>query len=91
MILAMSWTKKFKFVEKDLKWYKQKWCREYILENDHAKLVWDFEYNSRKTTTSRRPDLTLEDKEKEILWICDMARPQENNTVTKRDEKRTKY
>ena len=91
MILAISWTKKFKFIEKDLKWYKQKWCREYILENDHAKLVWDFEYNLRKTTTSRRPDLTLEDKEKEILWICDMACPQENNTVTKRDEKRTKY
>ena len=42
-------------------------------------------------TTSRRSDLTLEDKEKSILWICDMACPQEDNIVTKRDEKRTKY
>ena len=42
-------------------------------------------------TTLWRPDLTLEDKEKKILWICDMACPQENKTVTKRDEKRTKY
>ena len=91
IILAISWAKELNLVEKDMKWYKQKWCREYTLENDHTKLVWDFEFNLRKTTTSRRPDLTLEDKEKKILWICDMACPQENNIVTKRDEKRTKY
>ena len=91
MILAISWAKEFNLVEKDMKWYKQKWCRGYTLENDHAKLVWDLELNLRKTTTSRSPDLTLEDKEKKILWICDMACPQENNNVTKPDEKRTKY
>ena len=90
-MLAIPWAKEFSLVEKDMKWYKQKWYRGYALENDHAKLVWDFEFNLRKTTASRRPDLTLEDKEKKILWICDMACPQENNTVTKGDEKRTKY
>ena len=42
-------------------------------------------------TTSRRPDLTLEDRDKKILWICDMACPQENNIVTKQGEKETKY
>ena len=68
-------------VEKDMKWYKQKWCRSYVLENDHTKLVWDFKFNLRKT--SRGPDLTLEDKEKKILKICDMACPQEKNIVTK--------
>ena len=62
-----------------------------ILENNHAKLVWNFEFNLRKTKISRRPDLTLEDKEKRILWICDMVCPQENNNVTKQDEKRTKH
>ena len=91
MILAISWEKEFNLVEKDMKWYKQKWCRGYTLENHHAKLVWDFEFNLRKTTTSRRPVLTLEDKEKNMLWILDMACPQENNIVTKRDEKQTKY
>ena len=35
--------------------------------------------------------MTLEDKAKKILWICDMTRPEENNTVTKQDEKRIKY
>ena len=69
----------------------QKWCRGYVLENYHTKLVWYFEFNLRKTTTSRRLDLTLEDKEKQIFWICDMACPQENNIVTKLDEKRTKH
>ena len=71
---------------------QKKWCRGYVLENDHAKLVREeFEYNFRKMTLSRRPDLILVDKEKKILWICDMACLKENNTVTKRDEKRTKY
>ena len=79
MILAISLSKEFNLVEKDMNWYKRKWCRGYALENDHTKLVWDFEFNSRKTATSRRPDMTLEDREKKILWICDMACPQENN------------
>ena len=78
IILAISWEKEFNLVQKDINWYKQKWCRGYTLENDNAKLVWDF-------------DNILQEKEKKILWICDMACPQENNTVTKRDEKRTKY
>ena len=81
IILAISWAKEFKLVEKDIKWYKQKWCRGYTLENDHAKLVWNFEFNLRKTTTSRRPDVTLEDKEKKIIWICDMVCPRENNST----------
>ena len=32
-------------------------------------------------------DLTLEENEKKILRICDMACPQENNIVTKRDKR----
>ena len=87
MILAISRAKEFNLVEKDMKWYKQKWCRGI----PWRMTMWDFEFNLRKTTTSRRLDLTLEVKQKKILWICDMACPQENNIVTKRDEKRAKY
>jgi len=32
------------------------------LENGQAKLVWDFEFKLRKTTTARRSDLAIEDK-----------------------------
>ena len=44
----------------------------------------------KNTTTSRRPDLTLEDKQKKTIWICDMACPQERNIETKMNDKRTK-
>ena len=87
MILAISWAKEFNLVEKDTKWYKQKWCRGYVLDNDHAKLVWDFEFNLRKTTASKGPDLTQDVKEKKILRICDMPCAEENNIVAKQDEK----
>ena len=61
------------------------------LENSQAQLVWDFEFNLRKTTTSRRPDLMLEEKQTKTIWICDMVCPQENNIEKKRLEKRTNY
>ena len=44
-----------------------------------------------KTTTVRWPDLTLEDKAKKQIWICDMACPQQGNIEAKRLEKLTKY
>lgn len=53
--------------------------------------MWEFAFNFRKTRTSRRPDLRLDDKEKEILGICDMVYPQENKIVTRRDVKQTNY
>ena len=61
------------------------------MENDKGKLVWDFEFHLRKTTTARRPDLILEDKEKKKIWICDMACPQQRNIQAKRLDKLTKY
>ena len=62
-----------------------------VFENEKAKLVWDFEFNLRKTSTSRRPDLILEDKEKKKIWICDMTCPQQLNIEIKRTEKLNKY
>ena len=50
-----------------MKWYKQKWCRGYTLENNHAKLVGDFEFSLRKATTSRRPDFDIRRHGKENL------------------------
>lgn len=57
MTLVVSWGKEFNLVEKDIKWYKQKRRRGYVLENNHVNLVCDFELNLRKSTTSGRPDL----------------------------------
>ena len=62
-----------------------------MLENNKAKLVWDFEFHLRKTTTARRPDLILELKIDKRIWICDMACPQQENIGAKGAEKTTKY
>ena len=55
------------------------------------KLVWDFEFQLRKTTTARRPDLTVKEKGEKRIWICDIACPQQHNLETKQAEKLTKY
>ena len=50
MILAVAWAKEYNLVDKDVKWYKEKWLRGHILENAQAKLIWDFEFNLQKIT-----------------------------------------
>ena len=45
----------------------------------------------RMTCIARRPDLTLKDKEKNQIYIVDMACPIRNNRVNKRLEKIKKY
>ena len=91
MVMAVAWAKEYHLVKKEVKWYKERWTRGHVLENAQAKLVWDFEFNLWKTTTARRPDLILEDKEKKYIWISDMECPQEINTVEKSNEKQTEY
>jgi hypothetical protein len=91
MVLAVTWAKENELIGGDVIWYQEKWERGKVLENNKAKLVWDFEFKLRKTTTSRRPDLILEDKRGRKIWICDMACPQQQNIKAKRQEKLTKY
>ena len=91
MVMAVAWAKEQNLLDQDVKWYQEKRKRGHVLENPQAKLVWDFEFNLRKTTTSRRPDLMLEEKQAKTIWICDMACPQVNNIEKKRLEKRTNY
>ena len=83
MVMAVAWAKEYGLVGKETKWYMENWVREQVLENSRAKLVLDFEFNLSKTTTSRRPDLVLEDKERNKIWICDMACPQQAKIAAK--------
>ena len=91
MILNVAWAKEYELIGEDTIWYKERWERGTVLKNGKAKLVWDFEFNLRKTNTSRRPDLILEDKAWKKIWICDMACPQKQNIEAKLLEKLTKY
>ena len=91
MVMAVAWTKEQNLLDQNVKWYQEKWKRGHVLENSQAKLVWDFEFNLRKTATSRRPDLMLEEKQTKTIWIYDMACQQENSIEKNRLEKRTNY
>ena len=65
LMISCAMGKEFQLIDTQTKWYSERRDRGHVLENIRAKLVWDFEYHLRKTTTYRRPDLTLEDKETE--------------------------
>ena len=86
MVLAVAWAKEQNLLDQNVKWYQEKWKRGHDLENSQTKLVWDFEFNLRKKTTSRRPDLILEEKQTKTIWICDMACPQEYQYQYRKDE-----
>ena len=59
------------------------------MEISQAKLIWDFEFNLQKITTSIKPDLILEEKQKKTFRICHIPCPQENNIEKKRLKKKT--
>ena len=77
MILAVVCAKEHGLICQDVVWYEQRWDRGTVFENERAKIVWDFEFHLRKTTTSRRPNPILEIKEDRKILICDMACPQQ--------------
>ena len=62
-----------------------------VLKNEHVKMSLDFEYNIRKESTSRRPDVTIEYKKRKVIQMVDIARPGEKNVLEKNKEKRLKY
>ena len=89
MVMAVAWAKEQNLLDQNVKWYQKNWRRGHVLENSQAKLVWYFEFNLQKMTTSRRPDLMLEEKQTKTIWVCNIACPQENNMEKKRLEKIT--
>ena len=45
----------------------------------------------RKESTARRPDVTIEYKERKVIHLVDMACPSEKNALEKNKEKRQKF
>ena len=91
MVFAVEWAKQAGLLEESTVWYKITSQKGTTLENQRKKLIWDFEDCMRKTTSARRPDLTLEDLQERKIWLIDMARPSESNIEDKLREKRFKY
>ena len=61
-ILIVAWCKENELMERDQVWYKAKWRQEAMLENEYAKMSWGCEYNMRKESTARRPDVTRRER-----------------------------
>ena len=61
MVFSVEWGKKEALLEENAVWYKITWQKGTVLEKQGKKLIWDFEYRTRMTTSARRPDVTLED------------------------------
>ena len=75
MVIAVARARKYELIHENVVWYNQTWEKGNVLENDKEKLLWDFECKMRQSSSARRPDLTLEDKERKRVWICDMEGP----------------
>jgi hypothetical protein len=90
-ILLVTWAKEKGLLPPDNIWYKMKWDKGAVLENSEVKMCWDFEYKMRKETTARRPDATLEYKNRKLIQLVDMACPAEANIDKKISEKLQKY
>ena len=90
-VLAVKWVSESGLLLVNVKWYREKWERGKVLENNGKKLYWDWEHRMRNSCTARRPDLALEDTEKKMILLVDIACPNEENKDEKREEKMGKY
>ena len=61
------------------------------MENEHVKLLWNFNVQTDRTIEARRPDLILIDKIIEECKIIDVAVPGDTRVVKKEEEKIEKY
>ena len=72
-----------------MKWYKERWKKGTVIENDELK--WDFEFHLRKATTVRQPDVTIKYTNKNKIFLIYMVCPSANNVDAKHAEKLQKY
>jgi len=64
---------------------------ESVTENDTIKLLWDFEIQTDRRISARRPDIVLIDKTKKKAIVIDIAIPEDRNITGKEREKIDKY
>ena len=60
---------------------------EPVMENEHVKLLWDFNVQTDRTIEARRPDLIQIDKIIEECKIIDVAVPGDTRVGKKEEEK----
>ncbi|XP_062816932.1 uncharacterized protein LOC134293409 [Anolis carolinensis] len=60
-----------------------------VLENEHAKILWDFRIQTDKVLEHNTPDMTVVEKKK--VWIIDVAIPGDSRIDEKQQEKLSRY
>ena len=87
---ALHWSlcRKYELQSKD-KWYEH--IPEKILENEKAKLMWDYDIQTDRVIQARRPDLILVDKKTNTVSLIDVAVPWDTRVDAKVREKLDKY
>ena len=71
------------------KWYEHR--PEGVIENDHVKLLWDFNIQTSTYIQARRPDVVVVDREKKNSNIIDIAIAVDAGIVEKEKDKVKKY
>uniref|UniRef100_A0A087XGF1 Reverse transcriptase zinc-binding domain-containing protein n=2 Tax=Poecilia formosa TaxID=48698 RepID=A0A087XGF1_POEFO len=62
-----------------------------VVENDRAKILWDFQIQTDKMVMANQPDIVVVDKEQRKAVVVDVAIPSDHNIRKKEHEKLEKY
>ena len=74
-------------IQSGIQWWE---CGK-VIEKDAVKLFWDWVHPVKRDGIAGGPDLTLEDTSNKLILLIDMASPNVNNKIAKRDGKIGKY
>ena len=61
------------------------------MENESVKLLWDFDIQTDRPITARRPDIVVQHKQTGQTYLIDIAVPADHNVRDKELEKVQKY
>ena len=62
-----------------------------MIQNDRAKILWDFQFQTDKLVMANQPDIVVVDKEQKTVTVVDVAIPSDSNIRKKEHEKLEKY
>ena len=62
-----------------------------VLENEQAKILWDFSIQTDRSIAANRPDIVVRNKKEKTCLLLDISIPNDKNTSVKTYEKLAKY
>lgn len=62
-----------------------------VMENNRAKILWDFQIQTDKMVMANQPDIVVMDKQQKTVVVVDVAIPSDSNIRKKEQEKLEKY